>query len=494
MRRQRRRSPVHRIRTDPEALSSPRKRSARRSIQHRAQALDRGGDRGRLAREAQPQIALAHRPEGAAGRQPDLGAGAGAPWRRRGCRSPRRRAGRHRTRPLGRATSTRRTASAAHRSPPRARRGSAPQSSRTNGSPSRIAAMPARCRKVGEPLVLNSISFSIVGSRSGGITTQPSRQPVIAQVFEKLLTTISRSSGSRGHEKRRRHLVAIDDAVIDLVGDDPQPAPAREIGQRRDLVGRCRPAGRVGRRVDEDPLGARVARGDELSRSSRQPPPGAGSSETRRGSPPMIETTAAMFGQIGATMTRLSPGSISACAIEHQRVDAGAGDDDALHADGPRIQPAQIVGDRLAQLGQAGLVGVEGLAGAHRRGGRLADKAGVGTIALAVPQRDDIRIAHAERGNLGDPRGRQVEDRMGARTARSFHCRPGASRDPFSGRRMLTRWVPACAGTTPGQPSAGRDGVIASVLPRIPAATLRAPARAASCRHSPCRSGRRRDR
>ena len=68
-------------------------------------------------------------------------------------------------------------------------------------SPSRIATMPACCRKVGEPLVLNSTSFSTCGCRSGGTVSQPSRQPVIAQLFEKLLTTISRSSGSAWSRK-----------------------------------------------------------------------------------------------------------------------------------------------------------------------------------------------------------------------------------------------------------------------------------------------------
>jgi hypothetical protein len=48
--------------------------------------------------------------------------------------------------------------------------------------------------------------------------------------------------------------------------------------------------------------------------SSRQPPSGIGLSPTSRGSPPMIETAAAMLGHTGATMTRLSPASISASA------------------------------------------------------------------------------------------------------------------------------------------------------------------------------------
>ncbi len=51
-------------------------------IEHRAQTLDRGGDDGRLAREAQPRIALALWIEGGALRQPDLGFRQEAPWQR----------------------------------------------------------------------------------------------------------------------------------------------------------------------------------------------------------------------------------------------------------------------------------------------------------------------------------------------------------------------------------------------------------------------------
>jgi hypothetical protein len=44
--------------------------------------------------------------------------------------------------------------------------------------------------------VLISISFSTVGWMSAGAIIQPSRQPVIAQDLEKLLMTMTLSSGS----------------------------------------------------------------------------------------------------------------------------------------------------------------------------------------------------------------------------------------------------------------------------------------------------------
>src|SRR5258706_14537635 len=66
----------------------------------------------------------------------------------------------------------------------------------TNGSPWRIAATPACCRKVVTPLVVYCTCMARVAPRDGGCTSQPSRQPVIAQDLEKLLITNRRASGS----------------------------------------------------------------------------------------------------------------------------------------------------------------------------------------------------------------------------------------------------------------------------------------------------------
>ena len=46
-------------------------------------------------------------------------------------------------------------------------------------------------------------------------------------------------------EKRRRRPVAVDDAAIDFVADQPHAAAAREIEERGDFRGRDHPAGRV---------------------------------------------------------------------------------------------------------------------------------------------------------------------------------------------------------------------------------------------------------
>jgi hypothetical protein len=44
--------------------------------------------------------------------------------------------------------------------------------------------------------MLYSVSISKLGPSAAGAVIQPSRQPVIDQVLEKLLTTMTRSSGS----------------------------------------------------------------------------------------------------------------------------------------------------------------------------------------------------------------------------------------------------------------------------------------------------------
>ena len=54
--------------------------------------------------------------------------------------------------------------------------------------------MQACWMKVGIEVVLYCPSLAKVGARPRGKITQPARQPVIAQFFEKVLVTISRSS------------------------------------------------------------------------------------------------------------------------------------------------------------------------------------------------------------------------------------------------------------------------------------------------------------
>ena len=163
------------------------------------------------------------------------------------------------------------------------------------------------------------------------------------------------------------------------------------------------------------------------SRSSRQPPSGRGSSATSRGSPPMIDTAAAIFGHTGATITRLSPASISVCATSISAFIAELVTAIALGADvGRRVKPAQVFRDRRAQLGQPGLIGVEGVAGATAVSAASRMKSGVGrspspyhsgmTAGSPMPSAEISAIREA-----GRPR---TISREGDRIYR-LHCRHG---------------------------------------------------------------------
>ena len=88
---------------------------------------------------------------------------------------------------------------------------------------------------------------SIGCSRSGGTTSQPSRQPVIEKYLEKEFTTIAWLVDRR----RRRRIHAIGDAVIDLVRDEADAALAAIVHQRAQLRLRHDCADRVGRARDD---------------------------------------------------------------------------------------------------------------------------------------------------------------------------------------------------------------------------------------------------
>ena len=72
-----------------------------------------------------------------------------------------------------------------------------------------------------------------------------SRQPVIAQFLEKVLTNRMRSSGVHDVEEGRRAAAAVVEQRIDLVGDDPQVVPAREVEDRLQRLA-CRRSSRSG--------------------------------------------------------------------------------------------------------------------------------------------------------------------------------------------------------------------------------------------------------
>ena len=61
----------------------------------------------------------------------------------------------------------------------------------------------------------------MIGPSAGGASSQPIRQPVIAQFFDSVCRNRIRSSGVHHIVKRWRPLALIDEASVDFVGDDP---------------------------------------------------------------------------------------------------------------------------------------------------------------------------------------------------------------------------------------------------------------------------------
>ena len=71
------------------------------------------------------------------------------------------------------------------------------------------------------------------------------------------------------------------------------------------------------------------------------------------------------------------------------------------------MQPRDVTGDRIAQLGDAEVLGVEGLARSDRGDRRVADVRRGHLVGLTEPERQDVGIAHAGVGDLADLRGDQ---------------------------------------------------------------------------------------
>ena len=123
------------------------------------------------------------------------------------------------------------------------------------------------------------------------------------------------------------------------------------------------------------------------SRSSVQPalPSVIG---TATGVAPVTPMAAVRFGHSGVRNDHLV-----AVAGDHahgglDRLHAAAGDEEALRRERPAVGALVIAGERGAQLRNAALVGVEGLAGGERAGRCGSDEFRRRQVALADPQRD----------------------------------------------------------------------------------------------------------
>ena len=158
---------------------------------------------------------------------------------------------------------------------------------------------------------------------------------------------------------------------------------------------------------------------NSLSRSRCQRPAfQSSSSRTSRGSAPTTLVAWKMLGQMGETITTLSPVSHTICSAVTTAIMAAPGTvmrSMGISAPTVRLWKAR---DGFAQGLDAAGVGVEGLAVFQRLGGGLADEGRGHQVGLAEPQRQHIGIAQAQRRHLGDAGGLQIKnglaDRVGA--------------------------------------------------------------------------------
>ena len=178
---------------------------------------------------------------------------------------------------------------------------------------------------------------------------------------------VVRARRCRGSSARTRRAGAgEEDALVDLVGDDPGAGRAAVVEQRLLLGTGERPAGRVVRRVDEQHTGARRSRrgAARRGRAARRRRSGR-KRQTASTRAPRIAGCAVRLGQTGTTATTSSPAPTSACIAS---ISALTPDDVTAMRSAPtrRMQRADVARERLAQLGQAEVVRVEGLAVAER--------------------------------------------------------------------------------------------------------------------------------
>ena len=121
---------------------------------------------------------------------------------------------------------------------------------------------------------------------------------------------------------------------------------------------------------------------------------------------PDVSIAPTKFGQAGEGISASSPGPSDEAGRDLDRMHAADGDEEVF---GPERQPSRrravnaghVAGDRLAQLRNAGLGGVEGLAAVDRRLGRLGRRR---TAAAGRPRRPRAGSAPAGRGRSRTPR------------------------------------------------------------------------------------------
>ena len=213
-----------------------------------------------------------------------------------------------------------------------------------------------------------------------------------------------------GHARQRGDarvsLAVVEDLLVHLVREDEQIAFLSERGDGGELRIVEHPAGRVVRRVDQQDARRGSPRGGE--RFARQSPVVVRVKRHRHGR---------AAGELDHWPVR-DPGR-----LRNHHVDAGLdkgegrfeerlfstrGDDDAaVGVDLDPIVGAKLVGDRLAQTGNAGACHIVRVAGVHRLGRGRADVLGGDEIRIAATEIDDV-----------DPLGLELPGAVGDRERR----------------------------------------------------------------------------
>ena len=202
---------------------------------------------------------------------------------------------------------------------------------------------------------------------------------------------------------------AEEDPLVDLVGDDPRSGRAT-VREQRFLLGAGQgPAGRVVGRIDEQDAGAfghRVLEGVDVE------PPRAVLRRAQREADDVGAEDRRLRGEVGPDRDdgdHFVAGPDQRLHRQHQRADARRRHGDAAAVDG-RMQRARVAGDGFAQLGEAEVVRIEGLALGDRPRRGVADELRRRLVALAEPEREHVAAAHRRVRDLADLRSGQVVD------------------------------------------------------------------------------------
>jgi len=209
--------------------------------------------------------------------------------------------------------------------------------------------------------------------------------------------------GQVEERRRRRHVVAVIEAFVHVVGHEPDAVPAAVIEDRQLLASGERPSGRVVRRVDE-----------------RKPRAGC----ERRQQPVEVELphAATALERDALDVRRQDLRNLDEIrpkrrhhdhAIarrderldrEHERRHARCGDGDRVLG-GRAMQARDVRRDRRAQRRDAEVLRVERLSARDRRDTRIADELRRDFVRLAEPERENVGVAHAFVGDVADERG-----------------------------------------------------------------------------------------